>query len=57
MLATEKKIESSGYPLNTDNIDRIVALTKEKSHRMPSGLTREERRLWARNLNRILLLT
>lgn len=42
--------KEESYPLNTDNIDRIIDLTKEKYHRMPSGLTREERRLWARSI-------
>lgn len=30
------------------DINHLVMLTKEKSFRMPSGLTREERRAWAK---------
>lgn len=45
MLATEFK--TSSYPVNKNNIARLVSLAKEKSHRMPSGLTREERKRWA----------
>ena len=29
-------------------IDRLVALSKVKSHLMPSGLTREQRQQWAK---------
>ncbi|WP_284116435.1 hypothetical protein [Acinetobacter pittii] len=31
------------------DIQHLVSLTKQKSFRMPSGLTREERRAWAKN--------
>ncbi|MBE2163708.1 hypothetical protein IIQ43_04050 [Acinetobacter oleivorans] len=29
-------------------INHLIALTKQKSYKMPSGLTREERRAWAK---------
>ncbi|WP_337077807.1 hypothetical protein [Acinetobacter pittii] len=31
------------------DIQHLISLTKQKSFRMPSGLTREERRAWAKN--------
>lgn len=31
------------------DIQHLIALTHQKSYRMPSGLTREERRAWAKN--------
>lgn len=34
-------------------IDHLIALTNQKSYRMPSGLTREERRAWAKNNQKI----
>lgn len=32
------------------DIDHLIDLTKEPSHKMPSGMTREERREWARSI-------
>ncbi|CAH1066698.1 Uncharacterised protein [Acinetobacter phage MD-2021a] len=32
------------------NIDSLVELTKEPSHKMPSGMTRDQRREWARSI-------
>lgn len=32
------------------DIDHLVELTKQPSHKMPSGLTREQRREWARSI-------
>lgn len=32
------------------DIDYLVKLTKEPSHKMPSGMSREQRREWARNI-------
>lgn len=32
-------------------IERLVMLAEEPSHRMPSGLTRKERRWWTVNRN------
>ncbi|HCH8414773.1 TPA: hypothetical protein NNQ18_004583 [Salmonella enterica] len=32
------------------DIERLVELTKEPSYKMPSGMTREERRAWARSI-------
>lgn len=35
------------------DIQHLIALTKQKSYRMPSGLTREERRAWAKSNQKI----
>ncbi|WP_180084884.1 hypothetical protein [Acinetobacter sp. YH12145] len=35
------------------DIQHLIALTQQKSYRMPSGLTREERRAWAKNNQKI----
>ena len=40
----------AAYPLHKGNIDRLISLAHEASHRMPSGLTREERKQWATGL-------
>jgi len=32
------------------DIDHLVELTKEPSYKMPSGLTREQRREWAKSV-------
>lgn len=32
------------------DIEKLIQLTKEPSFRMPSGLTREERRKWAKDI-------
>lgn len=32
------------------NIERLIKLTKEPSFRIPSGLTREERRKWSKDI-------
>ncbi len=45
MLAAQTN--SNNYPLHKGNIDRLISLTQEASYRMPSGLTREERKQWA----------
>ena len=34
--------------MTEQKINDLVELTKEKSYRMPSGLTREQRREWAK---------
>jgi len=33
---------------NLQFVEHLITLTTEKSHRMPSGLTREQRRTWAK---------
>ena len=51
MATIERTTKATSYTsqvLNSKNIDHLVALTKEKSYRMPSGLTREQRRQWAK---------
>lgn len=50
MLAIATKTVT--YPVNTSNINRLISLTKEVSHRMPSGLTRDERKQWAMKLRK-----
>ena len=32
------------------NIDHLVSLSQEESYKMPEGLTREQRRLWAKKM-------
>ncbi|WP_176703416.1 hypothetical protein [Aliivibrio fischeri] len=47
MDTTIRATQCEAYVVNKSNVHRLVALTKERSHRMPSGLTREQRREWA----------
>ena len=35
------------------DIQHLITLTEQKSYRMPSGLTREERRAWAKSKQKI----
>lgn len=35
------------------DIQHLIVLTEQKSYRVPSGLTREERRSWAKNKQKI----
>ncbi|MFT4928423.1 MAG: hypothetical protein ACI8WB_004542 [Phenylobacterium sp.] len=34
--------------LTGHDVDRLAALTKERSYQMPPGLTREQRKEWAK---------
>ena len=36
--------------LTSDDVNRLVDLTKERFYQMPSGLTREQRREWAKTM-------
>ncbi len=40
---------------NIQFVEHLVMLTTEKSHRMPSGLTREQRRTWAKQNQQTVL--
>tara|TARA_R110002012_G_scaffold212645_1_gene383745 strand:- start:2599 stop:2937 length:339 start_codon:yes stop_codon:yes gene_type:complete len=51
---TEERKAQLLEELNSKNIDYLAVLTKEKSYRMPSGLTREQRREWAKSHNQTL---
>lgn len=45
------EFEQAILSIDGDQLNHLVELCQEKSFRMPSGLSREERREWARNNN------
>ena len=52
MAATASFVRDDVQVIDRQKINRLVALAKEKSYRMPSGLTREQRREWAKTMRK-----
>ena len=50
MADTENCVMGDVQVIERKKIKRLVALAKEKSYRMPSGLTRRQRRYWAKTM-------
>ncbi len=48
MAATMNYVTENAQVIDRKKIDKLVALAQEKSFRMPTGLTREQRRAWAK---------
>ncbi len=47
-----KTQQSDPVTFDAEKINHLVKLTKEKSYRMPSGMTREQRRQWAKEVRK-----
>lgn len=52
MVTTARFVKDNVQVINRQKINGLVKLAKEKSYRMPSGLTREQRREWAKTISK-----
>ena len=53
MLATTSKVNlrTEQNVLTLDYVKELVVLCEEKSHIVPSGITRKQRREWSKSIN------
>lgn len=50
MAATMSFVKENALAFSRQKIDMLVSYSLEKSYRMPDGLTREQRREWAKTI-------
>ncbi|MGR5416071.1 hypothetical protein ACPV4W_05030 [Vibrio diabolicus] len=52
MAATMSFVRDDVQVIDRKKVNKLVVLAQEKSYKMPSGLTREQRREWAKTTRR-----